>query len=795
MAVVSKKSCIFVGKTMKRLLAYILLWLPLAVCAEEYRLQFFDDRDGLSHWRTSHVVQDSTGMTWIATWNGLNRFDGNRFCCFKTHAGDSVLTPSDKFRYIKLNRDNNLFCVVEDSIFLFNTRTCRFDTITSAQRAEVQERLRIRHNPDFRLPTDRHLYLGDIDLRTIRYKYRDPAANYWLVEDHGLYIATPVHPRGQRVSHRESRSLTQLGNGEIWASEHLSHCVAVYDSLLRHTRTEDFGAPVYCIRQTSDAHIWLGTKPGALIELNGRQRRTYPELRNVYDLIEDPDQTLWVATYGFGLWRSEAASRNADGSRVFTQVPGTEQLYLRRLLPTSQGLLAATTTGLLQLRNGAVHIHQREAGKPCSLSSNAVMCLAVQNGRLYVGTEGGGLNSIPLADLTEGASRFAHIDKSDGLASDIIYEITPWNDTTLLLQGNSALTLLPTATGQPENFGSTFFQYADGRGLSFGEVPPLRLTDGRLLVAPHDGLLVLDAHDLRRDSTPVRIALSAVQISNGPINYAADTLSTITLTPDERSLGVWFAALDYRNCGAILYRTRLYRPGAESTPWTVASTNAEIQIPDLDPGTYMLEICSTNAYQQWQPNLRRLQITVQPAFIESTHGRFLLGLIVLITILTITISLLHMRALKLKRQEALNAYLEIQERLAQLSDSRQTSAANTPQPLPEVMVTGYLSQNEQFIQTLTAFMEANMGNSDIAVEDLQTATGMSRSSLNRKMHELFNLSPKDFLQEARIKHACSLLRQTDWTVKEIAYACGFSNPHYFATCFKNSVGVTPTDYR
>ena len=798
---VPKKSCTFVAENMKRFWVDILFLLPLAVYAEDYRLQFFDDRDGLSHWRTSHVVQDSTGMTWIATWNGLNRFDGCRFCCFKTNAGDSVLTPSDKFRYIKLNRDNNLFCVVEDSIFLFNTRTCRFDTITPAQRAEVQERLRIRHNPDYRLPTDRHLYLGDIDLRTIRYKYKDPANNYWLVDDHGLYIATPVHPRGQRICHREIRCLSQLSDGEIWAAEHLTHHVEVYDSLLKHSRTLDFGAPVYCIRQTSDSHLWIGTKPGALIELKGRQRHSYPVLRNVYDLIEDPDQTLWVATYGFGLWKSEANSLMPDGSRVFTQVPGTEQLYLRRLLHTEHGLLAATTTGLLELRDGVVRIHQREAGNPYSLSSNAVMCLAVQNGRLYVGTEGGGLNGIPLTELLNGQNHFAHIGKSEGLASDIIYEITPWNDTTLLLQGNSALTLLPTTIGQPENFGSTFFQYADGRGLSFGEVPPLRLSDGHLLVAPHDGLLLLDTADLMPDNTPVRIALSAVQISGGSINYAADTLSTITLAPDERSLGVWFAALDYRNCGAILYRTRLYRQGAEYTPWSVASTTAEIQIPDLDPGTYILEICSTNAYQQWQPNLRRLIIIVQPTFIESTHGRIILGLIGIAIILIITITLLHMRALKLKRQEALDAYLDIQERLAKQTATRQPSspsdAPSSPasHPLPEVMVAGYLSQNEQFIQTLTAFMETNMGNSDITVEDLQAAAGMSRSSLNRKMHELFNLSPKDFLQEARIKHACSLLRQTDWTIKEIAYACGFSSPHYFATCFKNSVGVTPTDYR
>ena len=207
----------------------------------------------------------------------------------------------------------------------------------------------------------------------------------------------------------------------------------------------------------------------------------------------------------------------------------------------------------------------------------------------------------------------------------------------------------------------------------------------------------------------------------------------------------------------------------------------------------MLEICSTNAYQQWQNNVRRLTIVVKPTFLESTFGRTIVLLGAFAALLTMVISLLHMRYLKKKRKEALEAYLDVQERLAQLTSEQPET--NDQYKVPEVMVAGYLNKNEQFLQTLTAFMEANMGNMDISVDDLISATGMSRSSLNRKMHELFNLSPKDFLQEARIKHACSLLCQTDLSVKEVAYACGFSNPHYFATCFKASTGNTPSDFR
>ena len=768
---------------MRRLVIILSLFtLHLSLSATEYRLRFFDDRNGLSHWLTSHVVQDSTGMVWVATWNGLNRFDGTRFVAFKTRPGDHISTPSDKFRHIKQTKDNNLYCLVEDSIFLFNTRACTFDTLSAAQRAEVQERLRANHDPNYRRK-DLTFQTGLTRLQNIRYKYVDPAENVWLIDEHGLYIATPVIPHGKRIGKDEVRYIAQRSNGEIWTARRYTNQVTVYDSTLHMIRTEDFGAPVYCIRETEDGHVWLGTKPGSLIEIDGKQQYTYPNVRNAYDILPD-EQGLWVATYGFGLWQGK------DG--VFEQVPGTEGMYIRRLLKSTDGtLFAATTTGLLELRDGLIALHQRETANSHSLSSNAVMCLSEHHGKLFIGTEGGGLNSIRLSDIQAGKWSFEHLTTKDGLASDIVYEIMPWNDSTLLLQGNNALSLHHTHTNRIVNFESAFFNYTGNEHLILGEVPPLDLGNARLLVAPHDGLMLLNRSDLQPETKPVRIAISALQRSNGPMEYGVDTVSRIILSPKERSLGVWFSALDFRNCGAVLYRYRFDKVDAEEAPWSAASSVAEIQLPDLHPGEYILDICSTNAYQQWQNNIRRLVIIVEPTFMESTFGRTIVLVGAFAALLTIIISLLHMRALRKKRKEALEAYLDVQERLSALQN-RQDTQQN---PLPEVMVVGYLNKNEQFIQTLTAFMEKNMGNMDISVDDLMTTMGMSRSSLTRKMHELFNLSPKDFLQAARIKHACSLLTQTDLSVKEVAYACGFSNPHYFATCFKASTGLTPSEFR
>ena len=45
-----------------------------------------------------------------------------------------------------------------------------------------------------------------------------------------------------------------------------------------------------------------------------------------------------------------------------------------------------------------------------------------------------------------------------------------------------------------------------------------------------------------------------------------------------------------------------------------------------------------------------------------------------------------------------------------------------------------------------------------------------------------------------MKRACALFAEGRMTVSEVAYAVGFTNPKYFSRCFKDKLGVTPTEY-
>ena len=53
----------------------------------------------------------------------------------------------------------------------------------------------------------------------------------------------------------------------------------------------------------------------------------------------------------------------------------------------------------------------------------------------------------------------------------------------------------------------------------------------------------------------------------------------------------------------------------------------------------------------------------------------------------------------------------------------------------------------------------------------------------------------EYLTNVRIENAKRLIKNTDMKVYDIAYECGFSDPHYFSYIFKKNTGVTPREYK
>lgn len=61
-----------------------------------------NELDGLAHHHATGLVQDKQGMIWVATWNGLSRYDGYRFVSFKPKAGDGCSMGVNRIKDIRI---------------------------------------------------------------------------------------------------------------------------------------------------------------------------------------------------------------------------------------------------------------------------------------------------------------------------------------------------------------------------------------------------------------------------------------------------------------------------------------------------------------------------------------------------------------------------------------------------------------------------------------------------------------------------------------------------------------------
>lgn len=104
------------------------------------------------------------------------------------------------------------------------------------------------------------------------------------------------------------------------------------------------------------------------------------------------------------------------------------------------------------------------------------------------------------------------------------------------------------------------------------------------------------------------------------------------------------------------------------------------------------------------------------------------------------------------------------------------------------------SIDRMFLDKVIAYINENIENSELDMNELSGEFCMSKSTLYRKIKSVSGLSPVELVRNIRLKHAYKLL-QEGISIMDTAFACGFSNPKYFSTCFKEQFGVSPKDFQ
>ena len=113
----------------------------------------------------------------------------------------------------------------------------------------------------------------------------------------------------------------------------------------------------------------------------------------------------------------------------------------------------------------------------------------------------------------------------------------------------------------------------------------------------------------------------------------------------------------------------------------------------------------------------------------------------------------------------------------------------------DISLFGLPRRDEEFFRSFDAFIKENISDSELSNESIAEALCMSQSTLIRKIRKLLDTSPSHYIRTKRLSLAAKMLKDSHGNnITDICYAVGFSNESYFAKCFKEQYGVTPSEY-
>jgi len=103
--------------------------------------------------------------------------------------------------------------------------------------------------------------------------------------------------------------------------------------------------------------------------------------------------------------------------------------------------------------------------------------------------------------------------------------------------------------------------------------------------------------------------------------------------------------------------------------------------------------------------------------------------------------------------------------------------------------------DEKFMTDMMNFINKRLDDPGFSVEQLSSDMAMSWVALYRKVLQMTERSPVEFIKMIRLKHSAQLLENTHFNIAEVAYKVGFNNPNILPNHLKIEFNMLPTDYR
>lgn len=281
------------------ILILILCFYPVLIFAQTGK--FYSTDKELSNSLINKVYQDRKGFLWIATEDGLNKFDGTRFSIYRHHNADSTSLKNNYVRTLHEDSHGNFWIGCINGLQLYDRATDSFSEVP------------IRRNEDI------------INPHIMAIVERSNGELWFSTSGQGVISIKPTQTNGEN---------SFLINTETTLSNRIN-------SLFLNAMIED-----------SKHNLWIATEEKGLFryspetqELKNYRRMEGLTGEDISSIIEDRQGNIFVGTLTNGLF--VLRSQNDRYADNFESIPYTRKksLNIKTLMLNKQGVLYIGTDG------------------------------------------------------------------------------------------------------------------------------------------------------------------------------------------------------------------------------------------------------------------------------------------------------------------------------------------------------------------------------------------------------------------------------------------------------------------
>lgn len=110
-------------------------------------------------------------------------------------------------------------------------------------------------------------------------------------------------------------------------------------------------------------------------------------------------------------------------------------------------------------------------------------------------------------------------------------------------------------------------------------------------------------------------------------------------------------------------------------------------------------------------------------------------------------------------------------------------------------LSGNITEHNSLISKIIEISESQFTDPSLSVATIAEALGYNAKYVSHIFKKKTGVGYSEYLKTLRIKYAVTLFDHGIESVKNVALLSGFTDPLYFSTIFKKSVGMSPKEYR